>query len=161
MRESKTEEIDGIKVTVQQMPVKRSIKLMHKLARAGVPAMLKAIGSAKLEDLAAEAGGSVTAALLGALDLSNFGEAAAMLFEKFSEQDLDQCMSELLENAIVETADGKTLPALKALDIVITSPFTVVKLLGLALEVNYGDFSAAFRAAAGTFMTKPAAPLKA
>lgn len=152
MRESKTREIDGLSFTVQQMPVKRSIKLMHKLARAGVPALLKAVGTTKLDGLGETLG---LKSLLENLDLSNFGEAATMLFDKFSESDLDHAMAELFESATVE-GEGKTLPVLKALDVVISNPGTVLKALGFALEVNYGDFSGAFLAAAGTLQPKAA-----
>lgn len=147
-REPKDKEIDGMKFTVQMMPVKRAIKMLHKLARAGLPAMLKAVGESKLE------GESLG---LADLDLSNLGEAAAMLFEKFSDADLDHCMSELLETAVVE-AEGKTTPVLKALDTVITNPLTMFKAMAFALEVNYGNFSDAFRAAAGTLKLGKAAP---
>lgn len=144
MRTSETREIDGLKVTAQQMPVKRATKLLYKLARAGVPAALKAVGESDMS----------AGLTLAKLDLSNLGEAAAMLFDKFSDADLDHCTNELLESAVVEDSTGKTLPALKALDVTITNPFTLGKILVFALEVNYGNFSAAFLAAAGTLGLK-------
>lgn len=150
MRKSDTREIDGLSFTVQQMPVKRALKLMHRLARAGVPAILEAVGSSELKG----------ALKLEQLDLSNLGTAATMLFDKFSEADFELAMRELLESATVEF-DGKTLPALQALDVAITNPSTVLKAMGFALEVNYGDFSSAFRAAAGTLALKAAPQSKA
>lgn len=151
MRESKTKEIDGLIFTVQQMPVKRSIKLMHRLARAGLPALLKAVGPAKLEGM----GDGGLKGLLESLDLSSFGDAATMLFDKFHEADLDHAMAELFEGSTVESG-GNLLPVLKAFDVSITQPGTVLKALGFALEVNYGDFSGAFLAAAGTLEAKAA-----
>lgn len=152
MRESNTREIDGVTFTVQQMPVKRSLKLLHRLARAGVPALLKAIGTADLKSIKT----------IGDLDLSNMGDAAAMLFDKFSAEDLDHVMSELLESSTL-MHEGKELPTIKALDIALRGrPMTLFKALAFALEVNYGDFSAAFLDAAGTLGLKSAAaPLKA
>src|SRR6185295_19587028 len=138
MREIDSREIDGVTFRVQQLPVKRAIKLMHKLARAGVPALLKAVGGSDLKKLS-----------LSDLDLSSLGDAATMLFDRFSEQDLDQVMQELLEGATLEF-EGKELPALKSLDVALRGkPLTLMKGLGFALEVNFGDFLPALLAAGG------------
>lgn len=151
MRESKSKEIDGVLFTVQTMPLKRSLRLMHKLARAGMPAMLKAVGGANVS-------AKVKLADMN-IDLSNLSDAAAMVLDKFSENDLEHMTNELLESATI-TAEGKEAPALRVMDSV-CKPMTVFKALGFALEVNYGDFFAAFLDAAGTLQPEPAPVSKA
>jgi hypothetical protein len=124
-RRAETQTIDGVQFTVQQLPAMRSMKLMHKLAKALGPAMLKAVGS----------GGS-----LKELNLGNAGDAAQMLFEKFSADDFEALIRELLETALV-TRGGSQIPLMPVFDDEMCGkPDTVLKLLRFALSVNYQSF---------------------
>ncbi len=143
-RQSRTEEIDGVTFTVQQMPAKRALLMLHKITKAIAPALGKSLEGASLGDFK-----------LADLELKNLGDAAQLLFQNFSESDLEQLNSQLLETATV-VHEGKELPLMRVFDEVMAGKIgTVLKLLKLALEVNYGDFTGALLATVGAQSAAP------
>jgi hypothetical protein len=148
MRETKSQEIDGITFHVQQLPAMRAMKLMHKLVKAVGPAMLKALG----EDPAAAKAG------LASMNVSALAEGASILFENFSDADLEALIRTLFETAFV-TVDGQKMQLMPVFDDKLSGrPGTVLKGLKFALEVNYSDFFGEFLAGVGAL--RPAPPLK-
>lgn len=128
-RESKTAEIDGYVFTVQQLPAMRSMKLMHKLAKAVGPAMLKALGSEFLNKMN-----------LGVMQVGALSEGMQLLFEAFSETDLEQLVKTLFETAKLE-CEGQTFPMMAVFDEKLAGRLgTIMKAVKFALEVNYSDF---------------------
>lgn len=139
-RATQSQDIDGTMFAVSQLPAMRSMRLMHRLAKAVGPALLKAAGG--------------KAVSLKELDLSNAGEAAQMLFETFSENDFETLIRELLESATVEH-EGRTIPLMPVFDVVMAGkPGTILKLLKFALEVNYGSFFGGFLGSVGQLAGK-------
>lgn len=138
MRESQSKTIDGLTFTVGQLPAMRAVKLMHRLARAVGPAMLKSLAGANVASVKDIAN----------LDL-NLGDAAdgvAMMFDKFTENDLEALIRELFETATV-VHNGNTVPLMPVFDHVMQGRAgTVMKAVKFALEVNYQDFLGALLA---------------
>lgn len=129
-RATQSQDIDGTVFAVTQLPAMRSMRLMHRLAKAVGPAMLKAVGG--------------KAVSLKELDLASVGDAAQMVFETFSENDFEALIRELLEGATVDH-EGRTIPLMPVFDLVLAGKVgTILKLLKFALEVNYGSFFAVF-----------------
>ncbi len=141
-RKSESKGIDGIEFTVTQLPAMRSMKLMHKLARALGPAMAKAAGAGTQ---------------LGQQDIASFGEAAQAAFDRFSAEDLEALIKELFETATM-TLDGNTVPIMPVFnDALAGKPGTILKALQFALEVNYSDFLGGLLASVGA-LKGPAKP---
>ena len=125
MVESRSKEIDGQNYTVTQMPARKALKLTHRLGKALGPAF---------SHLAAGHKDGVN------LDFSEVGRAIESLFAALSEEDLDIIVKELLNSATVTTEKG-IQPVLPQIDILLAGRMdTMFKLIGFALEVNYGSF---------------------
>lgn len=134
-RETKTEFIDGLEITVMQLPAKRALKLMHRLAKVLGPAALKAVG-----------GDGLSLKNLATAKLGNLSEAASMIFDKFSESDLDQLLQDLFETARLGV-NGKQLPMLTVMDDQLAGkPGALLSMIKFALEVNFGPFLSGFLA---------------
>lgn len=145
-RETKSKEIDGTVFTVTQLPAMRGIKLMHKLARALGPAVIKAA-----------TGGNK----IGDQDIAGFGDAAQAAFDRFSAEDLDGLIKELFETGTM-SLDGNTVPIMPVFNDALAGKLvTVIKAVQFALEVNYSDFLGAFLASVRLVGPAPgkAAPL--
>lgn len=146
MRESKSKDIDGLLLTVQQLPAMRSTLLMHKLGKAVGPALAKMVS-----------GKGVTS--LADMDLGGIADGVQMLFDRFSADDLSSLMKELFESSTLEV-NGNTFPMMKVFDNEFAGkPGAVLTAIQFALEVNYGDFLGALLANAGKLM-KAQSPLK-
>jgi hypothetical protein len=147
MLEPQTREIDGLTVTVQQLPAMRAFKLLHKILKAVAPSAAKALASGDMKNVSS----------------GNLSEAAEILFDRLSEDDLAAVTRQLLDMAFV-TAEGEQRPARNG-DL-LHSAFdgrvgTLIKTIAFALEVNYGDFLAVLKSAAKKLPGKasPSAPL--
>lgn len=139
-RQTQEKEIDGFRFSVQQLPGMRSLRLMHKLAKALGPGVLKALSGAP-----EGAGGGVS---LGNLDLGNLADGLSLLFDKFSADDFEAVVRELFETATV-TENGNTFPMMQVFDNTFAGrPDVVLKAVQFALEVNYKSFFGVFLAAA-------------
>ena len=123
MVESRSKEIDGRSYTVTQMPAMKALRMTHRLGKALGPA----IGHLAVQD-----GQEV--------DIERIGKALEALFTAMSEDDLETITKELLNSATV-IVDSKSLPVLAQFNTLMAGQIeTVFKLLGFALEVNYGSF---------------------
>lgn len=128
MIESKTKSIDGFSYTVTPLPAMSQMKLLTRLLKSAGPsigqlgAALKGIGSA---------------ADLKKLDVERLVPAIGALFSALEDAEVEHLTRALLESALVDNKglwplfnnhfQGKML--------------SLFKLIGFALEVNYGDFS--------------------
>lgn len=149
MQEAKPKTIDGITFTVQQLPYRKSARLMHKLVGALGPALLRSLAGAPMPDFAK---GGAGAAMAADLDLGNVAVGMQALFDRFSAEDFDRLVNELFETTTVagEGLEGLLLPQL---DFAMAGRHgTMLKAIQFALEVNYGNFLGAFLAA----LPKPA-----
>ena len=136
MRKSQTKTIDGMTFTVQALPAMRQLRLK--------PRILDAL-AAPASKIAAAFGGS-----LASTDVAALGDALTALCQKLTPAEYEALTRELLETTTVQH-DGQTLPLMPVFDDVMCGrTLTVDKLLLFALEVNYGDFFAAGRAAFAT-----------
>lgn len=122
MQETQTKIIDGMEVSVSQLPARRAMKMFNRLGRVFGPALGKIMASSPDG--------------LKTMNIGAMGDAVAMLFEKFTDSEQDFIMNELLATAVV---DNK--PLMPIFDTMMRGKtLTVYKLLAFALEVNYGDF---------------------
>jgi len=137
MVETKTRSIDGLNFGVTQLPAMRGLRLFNRLGRVLAPAVARAAASQTDGEVQLEG-------LAGALDL---------LFAKLSDDELEGITRELLWNATVE---GR--PLLQELDATLGGKVgTLLKLVGFAVEVNYGGFFAVLRGLVPTLVPRPAA----
>lgn len=124
-------EIHGLTVTSTQLPPMRSVMLMTRMARLGLPAF------AKMEGL--------TIGGLGQLDLSALAPALAELFGRLSDRDAADLVRAILEGTSVREGNGKSVELINdgAIDTVFSGRlpalFAVVR---FCVEVNYRDFFA-------------------
>lgn len=136
MVETKTRSIDGMTFGVTQLPAIRGLRLFNRLGRVLAPALARAAGS--------QAGGEV--------DLGGLAGALDLLFSKLSDDELEGITRELLWNATVE---GR--PLLQEMDATLGGKVgTLLKLVGFAVEVNYGGFFAALRGLVPALVRKAA-----
>lgn len=125
MRESRSQDIDGLTFTVTQLPAMRSVLLLHKLAKAAGPGILKALGGGGLLQQ----------------DVGGLSDAVASAFDRFSGADLESLVRELFETTTVTLPEGRTAPLMPVFNEVLAGkPGTVLKALRFALSVNYSDF---------------------
>lgn len=137
MRQTKEKEIDGIRFSVQQLPAMRGVLLMHKLARAVGPAMLKALSGA---------GDSQKGVSIASVDLGGIADSVGLVFDRFSASDLEALIKELFETATL-TDGANTFPVMQVFDNVLAGKTsTIFKAIRFALEVNYQDFLGALAA---------------
>lgn len=142
MRKTETKAIDGITLTVQQLPAMRALKLMHRLARSVGPAMLRALSGVDLGTAQASPGG-----LMSRVKLDDVATGLQSALAAFSEADLEALVKELFETTMVDRG-GQTMPLLPVFDDVFQgAPLTILKAVRFALEVNFGNFFAAFQGA--------------
>jgi hypothetical protein len=124
-----TREIDGVTFTVQRLPPRKALNMERRLAAIGVPALAAAFipgTSTGLEDA----------------ELGNLGAAAAILFDRLPEKEMNEIHDQLLASALV-TRDGTRAPLLPIYDSVIPGVQTIHKLLWFAIEANFGPFGGA------------------
>lgn len=115
--------IDGRSYTVTQLPARRSLKLLRKLVAALGPGLATAFGSTQGKDLRG-------------LDVSALGPALERLTAHLDDATLDAVVNEALATVRV---DGIEL--LPQFDIVFQGKLgSLFKVLGFAMEVQYGDF---------------------
>jgi hypothetical protein len=146
MLEPQAREIDGLAITVQPLPAMRAFKLLHKILKAVAPSAAKALASGDLKNIS----------------FGSLSEAAEILFDRLSEEDLAAVTRQLLDMAFV-TSEGEQRPARNG--DVLHAAFdgrmgALIKVIGFALEVNYGDFLAVLKSAAKKLPAKgsPSAP---
>ena len=126
MRKSVTREIDGTTYTIKQVdPMTAVADVGRLLAKALGPAFAKAAAGV----------------------LASVGEAAGLLFERLSADEIRTLVTKLLRGeGCTALWEGKTLPLDGLFDHLFEGkPFSVVKLLAFAIEVNYQDFSDGLR----------------
>lgn len=127
-RASRSRMIDGLTFTVQQLPATRGLLLFHKLLRCVGPSILRSLGTGKLS------------LDLKSLNLASVGDALERVLEKFSAEDLDAMRRDLFETATV-TEGAQTLPLAQVFEEAMAGrPFTTLKALQFALEVNFESF---------------------
>jgi hypothetical protein len=130
MREPQDKSIEGLLVSVQPLPAMRALKLGHKIGKAAFPALAKALADG------------------GGFKMESLAEGAEMLFDRLSEEDLVTITKQLLEMAWITDTDGNKRPAQGYVDLELAGRVsTLVKIIGFALEVNYGDFLAVLKSA--------------
>jgi hypothetical protein len=135
MRRAESKEIDGFVFHVTQLPGMRGVKLWHKLVRTAAPAVLKSLGGANASKLN-----------LANMDVAALAEGAQILFQSFSESDLEQLIRTLFETAILEH-EGQKLPLMQVFDDKLSGRvMTVLKGVWFALGVNFSDFLPELRA---------------
>ena len=122
-------EIDGLRFKTKQLPAMRAFKLMARLVKAIGPA----IGALAKLDPSTRVD-AVTSELAGA-------------FSTLDDQEAERLVPEILINTTVLTEDARGLSekslTKERIDEVFTGRLmTMFKVLGFALEVNYGDFIA-------------------
>jgi hypothetical protein len=144
MLEPQTKQIDDVNVTVTQLPAMRALKLLHRILKAVAPSAAKAMASGDAKKLA----------------LTNLSEAAELLFDRLSEEDLAAVTKQLLSTAFV-TAGDEQRPAVSG-DI-LHGAFDghiglLMKVLAFALEVNYGDFLGVLKRAVKNLPTMKVSP---
>ncbi len=124
---TKEKDIDGKKYRVQTLPTSRGQILITKILGAILPALAKA------------AGGKGGTSLLD-LDVGSLPEAVQLLFDRMPAHDLDTMIKELLDTATVTTG-GNTMPLMAVYDDIFAGEYpTLIKVVGLAIEVNFGSF---------------------
>ena len=138
MKTTHSKVIDGIEFTIDQLPAMRALRLLNKLARLASPA-LGAIGAAFSQSKS-----------VANMDLDALGRGASALLSSLSDDEMEAITRELLGSAIMRSG-GKNVELLAVFDLEFRGKMgTVLKLLGFALEVNYGNFIEALKGAAGT-----------
>lgn len=123
---TQTETIDGMIVSVSQLPYWKASPLAYRIAKVLLPALGKL-------------GGAGTK--LAEVDLEKIGEAAQFVFANLSENEFKQLQRDLLETTVV---DG--VPLLPVIDTKLQGKvFTGLKILVFAGRVNFADFFSALR----------------
>lgn len=139
MVEAKTKDIDGFKVTVTTLTALRSLKLMHKLVRAIGPGLLRSLAGVK--------GDASGAPSLASVDVSALAEGAQAILDRLSENDLEETVKTLFDNALLERG-GKTGPFLSSYEMAYSGNMpALLRTIQFGLEANYGNFFAALRSA--------------
>ena len=129
MRTSHEKTIDGVTLTLRQLPAMRAMKFFRVLVGCFGPAMMQMTGESGGED-----GGSLSSAI-------------DKLMMELSEDMLQKVIDTLFLDALVEQngSNKNLMGAGGAFDLVFQGKiFTVFKFLYFALEVNYGDFIEGF-----------------
>ena len=129
---TQTRTIDGNTFTVSMLLGRASLRMLHRLIRTVGPGLAKAAG-----------GVAGTSLKLGDLELSSLGDALCLLTDRCNEAEFMAITEELLGSA---TIDGQPLMGPQFDLLMRGRSLTVLKLLRFAIEVNYGDFSAALGA---------------
>ena len=110
------------KLTVQQLPAMKSVKLLARLGRV--------LGTGL--------------GLLATGDESKVGEAIPAIFEKLNEAEAEHMIDALLFTGGLIEVKGQQLPIKDVFNIEFSGQMAaVIRALVFALKVNYGDFSAA------------------
>lgn len=129
MIETRERDIDGIHLAVSQLPAMKALRLSATLGKLFGTPLARALSTIDITNI-------------GASDVTAVGAAMLSLFEGLSPDQLEALTKELLGPA---TADGK--PLLATFDLVFAGKVdTIYKVLGFALEVNYGSFFDVLRA---------------
>ncbi len=134
MQLTQTREIDGLTVSVSQLPPMRSLRMLNRLRKAIGPAMSKLL--------------SGNTGKLGDMDISRLGDALEAL--NLPDQELEDITKELLATARIQV-DGKNMNMMNGgqFDPSMNGQVGVIlKAVGFAIEVNYGSFFGALRALA-------------
>lgn len=136
------------RITVTQLPARRNMKLLRRLAAAFAPALGQAAGPAMQ---AAKSGGMTE---LMKMDLSGLGDAFERLFKTLDDESLDaivydpQCGA--LATAQIDGTRGRT-DLLPVIDNVVGGDLLLLgKIVTFALGVHFADFFAALAASAET-----------
>ena len=154
MRRTETKEIDGLAFTVTQLPPRRAQALLLRVLASLSGAVGKAIAGLVSEK------GSALDLRNADLDFAKMGEAIPSLFEKLTPAELEGIQKELLAQCIVEK-EGKAQELWPVVDLVLDSPFTLLRVTLFAFEVNYGNFSAVLAERAQALMAAGARSSKA
>lgn len=129
--EKKSRTIDGLEITITQLPYMRAARLLARLGRLAAPAI------ARVE--------KVLAGGLGDINVGAMLDAVSALLLVLSEEDIQ----ELHEILLKDSAEYKGKPLWGQMDFLLAGQVaTGMKILAFALEVNYGDFFAALSEAA-------------
>ena len=130
MIEPQTKSIDGRTFTVAPLPAMRQYKLMTRLAKRLGPGLGPALGGLfpQLQQM--------KGVDLRKVDLAALLPALGALFDQLDPDEAEAVLKELLQTSLI---DGK--PLLPVFDAELQGKMgTILKLLGFALEVNYGGF---------------------
>lgn len=121
-----TRSIDGMDVSVTQLPARKGLKLAGKLGRIIAP-VLSHINGVSLDS-----------------DLTALAPALTALFSNLEDRDYDTLLLEILcMTAVVTQGHRHELTSLEKIDFVFGGDMPkLVKVCAYALEVNFGDFIA-------------------
>lgn len=136
MIESKDKKIDDLNVTVTQFGARRGLKLKVKLLKIFGPALVKMVEGLDL-------GSDKKFTLENDVDLDKLGDGVKLLFERVDEDQTLALVEEILADTKISTPDGKITSEdiAKVFDMVFSGNYlTMYKVVGFALEVNYGSF---------------------
>lgn len=129
---TKETSIDGMTVTVTQLPAMKALRLMGRLGKTLGPALAKAAG-------AMQNGGLES-------NVAVLGDAVHVLFDRLSPDEMEQLTRELLETATVTctvpaTGQPYNGPMMPVFNTVFQGRMpSLLKTLKFAFEVNYGNF---------------------
>jgi hypothetical protein len=149
MQATQTTSIGEREYSVTQLPAKRGLRLFNKLLRILAPPAARALGGS----------GDLSLAALLKADMGGLSVALSLLFEKLTELEQEHILKELFEGArYKDEQSGKSLPLWESFDVVFQGRLhEVYKLASFALEVNFGSFADALKAALSA-VPKEAAP---
>jgi len=146
MQHQQNRVIDGTEFICTQFGGTDGVVFLAKMGRLCGPALKELIEAVGTGDKGGSKG-------LGDADIGKVGAALALLFEKLDESEIYAIRDKLLRNAQVirkdDRGDKTIVPLLPIIDEELRGrTMTFIKLLGFALEVNYGNFTGALQSAA-------------
>jgi hypothetical protein len=126
-------EIDGLTFVIGKIPGRKSLLVLHRLARTVFPALALVVKdslSVESKDL------SVDTLMM------SLGDALPRLFQDLTEDQFNALINDLLQTVQVIDGNGNAIaPVLPQFDLIFTGkPFTVIKLLTASVMENYGGF---------------------
>lgn len=125
-RQAETRNIDGLDVTVQQLPARAAEHVFHRLMSAVGPA------------LAAMTGKAIPAGSILDADI-DLGAAINLLFDRLTWPEMEAIQKELLATSLV-SVEGKTIPLMPVADDLLAGKIgTLLKITAFAIEVNFKD----------------------
>jgi hypothetical protein len=129
-------DIGGVTYEVQQLPARRSMKLLARLGRLVAPLVSVAQGAAK-------AGG------FQKLDSAVLAQSIGGLFDALPPDEVEPLLSELFASTCIIEPSGARQPLWPVFDLRMQGKaFDVLRLAAFAVEVNFSDFFDALRAGA-------------
>lgn len=144
---TQTKEIGGTVFQATQLPARRSLRLFARLGKVAAPviAHLTAVGQAK----------GAKKNLLS-MDVGSLVPVLQALFEALPPAEAESLFEEVLSSTAIIEAGKSPIPLWPVVDSRLQGrTLDLFKVAAFALEVNYGDFLDAFRAATGASAAEP------